>query len=270
MMNQQLKYDRPISVAEGISWVGFYEEATNFHCNPYLVVQGDKVVVIDSGSRGDFAVVMMKILQAGINPKQISALIYQHSDPDLCGSVPNMVDICENDNLLILSDVDNNFFINYYLEKEKHSLLKPIHDFNYQYEFNGRILKFIGVPYSHSPGSFVTYDQNTKTLFSSDLFGSFSRSWDLFLKFDESCIDCPGDENCPQGKSYCPLIDILLFHKKIMPSGKALRYAMQAIKKLDIDLIAPQHGSIINAKRDIDSLIEKLATLEGVGIDQYE
>lgn len=268
-MNQRIKYDRPVTIAEGISWIGFCEEATNFHCNPYLVVQRDKVVVIDSGSRGDFAVVMMKILQAGISPKQISALIYQHTDPDLCGSVPNMVDICENNDLLILSAADNNDFIKYYLEKEKHGMLKAIHDFNFSYEFNGRVLDFIKVPYSHSPGSFVTYDRNTKTLFSSDLFGSFSTNWDLFLEFDEPCINCPGYENCPQGKSYCPLMDILLFHKKIMPSEKALRYAMTAIRKLDIHLIAPQHGSIIGNRRDIYSLIDKLTALSGVGIDQY-
>jgi len=30
-MKQQIKYDRPITVADGIYWVGFYEEATNFH-----------------------------------------------------------------------------------------------------------------------------------------------------------------------------------------------------------------------------------------------
>ncbi|HPK54529.1 MAG TPA: MBL fold metallo-hydrolase [Smithellaceae bacterium] len=268
-MSQQIQYDRPVPVAEGIYWVGFYEEATNFHCNPYIVVAGDQAVVIDSGSRPDFAVVMMKILQAGINPKQISALIYQHPDPDLCGSVPNMVDICENDNLIILSEADNNVFINYYLEKEKHRMLRSIHDLNYFYEFNGRTLQFIKTPYAHSPGSFVTYDQRTKTLFSSDIFGSYSRFWDLFLKFDDACFECPGYEKCPQGKDYCALMDILLFHQRIMPSGKALKYAMNVIKKFDIDVIAPQHGSVLNNRKDIYALIEKLASLERVGIDIY-
>ena len=268
-MNQQIKYDRPIMVAEGVYWIGFNEENTNLHSNPYLISERDKVVVIDSGSRPDFAVVMMKILQVGIDPKQISALIYQHYDPDLCGSAPNMIDICENDKLMLISEADNNVFISYYLEKEKQSMLKSINDFNYTFEFNGRILQFIKTPYSHCPGSFVTYDISTKTLFSSDLFGSFSKHWDLFMEFDKACITCKDYRNCTQGKDYCPLLDILLFHKKIMPSGKALRYAMNTIKKLDIATIAPQHGSIINNRRDIYFLIEKLASLEGVGIDMY-
>lgn len=268
-MNSQLKYDRPVTVAEGIYWVGFYEETTNFHCNPYLVAAGDKVVVIDSGSRPDFAVVMMKILQAGVNPKQISALIYQHYDPDLCGSVPNMVDICENNNLVIISASDNNVFINYYLEKERHTMLKSIHDFDYVYKFNTRILQFIKTPYAHAPGSFVTYDRSTKTLFSSDLFGSYSSRWDLFLTLDDACVVCQDYNNCINGKNYCPLSDIILFHKKIMPSGKALRYAMKAIKNLDIATIAPQHGSIIKNSRDIYFLIEKLESIDGVGIDTY-
>ena len=114
MPNGLKEYGRPIKITEGIYWVGFYEEVTNLHCNPYLIVEGDKAVLIDAGSRPDFATVMMKILQTGIDPDDIAALIYQHFDPDLCGSMPNVVDMCENKDLRILSDASNNIFINYY------------------------------------------------------------------------------------------------------------------------------------------------------------
>lgn len=268
-MNEQTKYERPIAVAEGIYWIGFHEESTNFHCNPYLMVEGGKVMVIDGGSRPDFAVVMMKILQAGINPKQIEVLIYQHFDPDLCGSVSNMVDMCENENLIILSEPDNNVFINYYLERGKHYMLKSVDDYNHVYHLNDRMIRFLHTPYAHSAGNFVTFDEKTRTLFSSDLFGSYSRHWDLFLEFDEECLSCESYDKCPSGKDYCPLGDILSFHRKVIPSGKALKYAMNAIKKFDIAIIAPQHGSIIKNERDIYFLIEKLENLSDVGIDAY-
>lgn len=266
-INNSKRYDRPIKIAEGIYWVGFYEERTNLHCNPYLIVQDDKAVLIDSGSRPDFAVVMMKVLQTGLDPKQIIALIYHHYDPDLCGSMPNMIDICENPSLKVLSEQNNNIFINYYIEKERHHLLESIDVLGNQFIFNGRKLQFLKTPYSHCPGSFVTYDIKTKTLFSSDLFGSFSTKWDLFTKLDNECMICVDYNNCINRKIYCPLPDIIDFHRQIMPSEKSLHYAMNVIKNLDINIIAPQHGSIFVNKRDIYFIIEKLGSIDKIGID---
>lgn len=266
-MNSHEKYDRPIQIGEGIFWVGFYEEKSNLHCNPYLIVEDDKAVLIDSGSRPDFAIVLRKILQAGVDPNQIVGLIYQHCDPDLCGSIPNMIDICENKNLKILSEINNNVFISYYIDREKHHLLDSIDNHNYIFTFNNRTLLFTKTPYSHSQGSFVTYDVKTKTLFTSDIFSSFSTKWDLFLKLDNDCITCADYSNCKNEKDYCPLPDILTFHRKLMPSEKSLRHTMSEIKNLDINMIAPQHGSILPNRRDVYFLIQKLEYLKGVGID---
>jgi flavorubredoxin len=262
-------YDGPIEIADRIYWVGFHEKASNLHCNPYLIVEGDRAVLIDAGSRPDFAVVMMKILQTGIAPEQIAALIYHHVDPDLCGSMSNMVDICDNPELFILSHADNNMFISYYLEREKRSLLQSIDDHGLAFDCGGRKLQFFRTPYAHNAGSFVTYDAKTRTLFSSDLFGSHSSQWELFLELDDECRVCGGDRRCALEKPYCPLPDILAFHRKTMPSGKALRHAMGVIEKLDIERIAPQHGSILTRKKDIEFLIGKLAALEDVGIDAF-
>ena len=84
-----IDYDNPVEIAAGIYWVGFFDPQTGLHCNPYLIVDNDEALVIDGGSRPDFATVMMKILQTGIAPDQIKALLYQHYDPDLFGSIPN-------------------------------------------------------------------------------------------------------------------------------------------------------------------------------------
>jgi len=260
-------YDRPLKIAEGIYWVGFYDKKTNFHCNPYLVVQGDQAVLIDGGSRPDFAVVMTKILETGIYPSQIVALIYQHYDPDLCGSMSNMIDICDNKNLKIISETTNEIFINFYIERSKQSLLESIENRGYCFDFNGRILEFFKTPYAHTAGSFVTYDKKSKTRFSSDLFGSFSVKWDIFLQLEDDCIMCEDYFNCKKGNDYCPLSDIVEFHRIIMPCRQSLGRAMSVIKDLDINIIAPQHGIVLPNRRDIYFLIDKLATLEKVGVD---
>lgn len=258
-------YESAIEIENGLYWVGFYDRPAGLHCNPYLIVDNDEAIVIDGGSRPDFATVMMKILQTGIAPNQIKALLYQHYDPDLCGSIPNFESIIKNENLKIISASENLMFIRHYSASSR---LLPISTLNYQYAFSsGRTLHFTKTPYSHSGGSFVTFDPKSKILFSSDLFGSLGTEWELILKLRPECKDCLNLSKCPQGRMVCPINDILNFHKTLMPSEKALRYSLEKISEIPFQIIAPQHGSIINDGEIIRYVFDLLTTLKGVGID---
>jgi len=261
-------FERPVRVTDGIYWIGTFDPDTELHCNPYLV-EGEKgVAVIDSGSRPDFAGVMMKILQAGIHPGEITALIYQHFDPDLCGSLPNFLDLCANPDLRVYSKPGNNVFIKHYVEKAFHSRFVDVQE-GETFSLGDRQLKFIGTPYAHAAESFITFDERTRTLFTSDIFGSFRREWEMFLDLDEKCFDCSDYAHCQNGKpeSDCPFPSIITFHKSVMPSTRALRFAMNRILKMDSAIIAPQHGSILRSSRVISHVIHMLQSLEAVGID---
>jgi len=264
-----VSYEGPIEMAEGIFWVGYVDRERNLHCNPYLIVEGNEAVLIDGGSRPEFSIVMLKILQTGILPQNIFRLIYQHYDPDLCSSIPNFEEIINSDNLKIISHRENNVFIRYYGNS---SSLLDIDALSNRFTFaTGRELRFIHTPYAHSAGSFMTYDSKTETLFSSDLFGSYDIHWELFLELPNECHSCEKiQEDCEQSKRYCPLYGIYNFHRRIMTSGKALSYAMGQTKKLAISQIAPQHGSILYKAEDIALVIDSLSELSEVGIDAYE
>jgi flavorubredoxin len=267
ILDINLDYEKPAKIADGIYWVGFYDRESGLHCNPYLIVEGNDAVLIDGGSRPDFSTVMMKILDTGIEPSSIKRLIYQHYDPDLCGSISSFEDIIENKELKIISQKENNIFIKHYSVA---SPLLCINKMDNSFEFaTGRKLIFIETPYAHSAGSFVTLDVKTGTLFSSDLFGSYSAKWGLFLNLDSECYICTKYHSCPQEKDYCPLPDIINFHKKIMTSEKAIRYGIKEIFKHQVKLIAPQHGSIIFRIQDIEFLGDLLSNLKEVGIDAY-
>ncbi|MFH1983520.1 MAG: MBL fold metallo-hydrolase [Pseudomonadota bacterium] len=266
-MDNGERYARPIPVAEDIFWVGSRDGGDGFTCNPYLVISGDEAVLIDSGSRTDFAVVMMRILQAGIDPRQIVALIYHHYDPDLCGSMANFIDMCDNPELKVVSEHRNNVFISYYIPRDYYHLLRSVEDYDHCFSLGTRRLQFVPTPYSHSPGSFVTYDQRTRTLFSSDLFGSFGTAGDLFMKLSPACHTCSDFDHCPQQRPVCPLKMLARFHQQVMPCQKALQYAIAQLRRLDIACIAPQHGPIIAERRDIEHVMTRLEQLEAVGID---
>ena len=105
-------------------------------------------------------------------------------------------------------------------------------------------------------------------VFTSDLFGSYGEEWELFLALAPECQDCVDFDRCPHGKAYCPLPDILRFHQTIMPSEKALRFALEQIARIPFSVIAPQHGSVIREARDIKIVWRRLSVLEGVGIDR--
>lgn len=179
----------------------------------------------------------------------------------------NFIDMCDNPELQVVSEHDNNVFIAYYIPREKKRLLRSVEAFNHRFMFAGRELRFIPTPYSHSPGSFVTHDVQTKTLFSSDLFGSFESTDDLFLALAEECYRCTDFDHCPNRRPTCPLKSIARFHQKVMPCQKALRYAMAQVKNLDIQCICPQHGGILRRRRDIEHVIGRFERLTGVGID---
>ena len=264
--DNNIDYENPVEVAEGIYWVGFYDAKSGLHCNPYLIIENEEALVIDGGSRPDFATVMMKILQTGVAPNQIKALLYQHYDPDLCGSIPNFEDIIESSSLKIISDESSLDFIRHYSVS---SLMVSIEDVNYHYKFtSGRMLQFIRTPYSHSSGSFVTFDQKSGMLFTSDIFGSYGTEWELFLKLRPQCIDCVNLTKCPSDRESCPINDILNFHKLIMPSRKALKYALKKMLEVPFTEIAPQHGSIITDRNIMRYVFEQLISLKDVGIDR--
>ena len=267
MDNKSLDYNEYVEIADGTYWVGFFDEKAGLHCNPYLIVDEGEAVLIDSGSRNDFSTVMLKIMRTGTDPRNIRRLIYQHYDPDLCGNIPHMEALIGQESLKILSHSENNIFINYYSPK---TAKESIEGTGFCYTFrSGRKLSFIQIPYSHSPGSFMTYDEKTKVLFSSDLFGSYDTDWSLYSAVIEKCADCTPENICPETKRPCQLIGVWDFHRRIMTSTRALRFALKQVEGLDISMIAPQHGSIFQTKESCKIIIDRLKSLTHVGIDDF-
>jgi len=268
MNSNEFNYEEPVEIAEGVFWVGYADKYAGFHCNPFLVVDGDEAVLIDSGSRNDFSTVMLKIMRAGVNPKNITRLVYQHYDPDLCGNIPHMEAMIDNPDLNIISQRENNIFIKYYSAK---SPLLCIEEIGSVYEFSsGRRLDFIHTPYCHAPGSFMTYDTKTKVLFSSDIFGAYDSNWTFFAQITENCLECDSSDGCKTtGSDKCQLEGMVNFHKCIMPSANALNYAVKLIEKLDISIIAPQHGSIFKTGESKKAAIKRLKMLDKVGFDCF-
>ncbi len=52
-----------------------------------------------------------------------------------------------------------------------------------------------------------------------------------------------------------------------MPCTKALRHAIGRLRRPDVACIAPQHGGVLTRWADIQLAMNRLESLEGIGID---
>jgi len=234
-----MDYDEAIAIAEGVYWVGFYDKVANFHCNPYLIVDGDEAVLIDPGSVPHFPIVARKVISV-VDPKKITNLIVSHQDPDLAGSLPVFEDLINNPALKIVTFERVSFILAHYGTRSPFYFFEKNN--NRLKLMSGRELIFQPTPYLHTPGAFGTYDTKSKIFFPGDLFGAFSNEWDLFAK-----------DNYRDQMS--------LFHKPYMPSHEILKRVLEKIEQYDMTMIAPQHGSIIKQER-IKAAIDFLKNLE--------
>jgi len=262
--NLNIDYDNPVKIGEDVHWVGVRDQS-GAHSNPYLVVDNGNALLIDGGSRFDFPSVMMKILQTGIIPSNILALCYQNYNPQLCGSLPHLEAIISRPDLKVICDRANHMFIQ--LHSEAGNLLS-LEEMGFQFTFpSGRRLNFVKTPFAHSAGSFVTFDHKTGILFTGDLFSTYTSQFDVSMNLRTECRSCEDFAACYMKQNSCPLNEMMGFHRNIMTSERALKYALEQIANIPFTTIAPQHGSLISEPEDIICASEHLSTLQGVGID---
>ncbi len=229
---------KPVEIAPGVYWIGFYDPEAGFHCNPYLLVDKDEAVLFDAGTKPHLAHIVQKILDV-INPQKITYIVLHHQDPDLCAAVPDLELIC-NPQLKLVCAWRAGVLIAYYGTKSEFYYVDRNH---YKLTLqSGRTLKFIPTPFCHAPGSIVTFDEQTGVLFSSDLFGAFSYDWSLYA-----------------GPYYMEAMKA--FHEPYMASREILKRNIERIEKYPVRIIAPQHGSILKDDK-VQEAFEVLKNLE--------
>ena len=233
-----MDFTQAIEIAKGIYWIGMYLPNDPFQCHPYFIENGKDSILVDPGSMLEFDAVVRKINSIS-DMKHIRYIILHHQDPDLAASVPEMEKLIDRHDLQIITHSRMVPLVKHYLIQSDYYEIDK-HD--HQLKCGDLELHFITTPYCHSPGAFVTYEPQTKTLFSGDIFGGIEESWEFFAEDDYF-------EKARQ------------FYAEYMPSRDIFNYALNKIEALDMELIAPQHGSIIK-KAQIPALIEQMKALE--------
>ncbi|MCK5199861.1 MAG: hypothetical protein KAR21_15995, partial [Spirochaetales bacterium] len=161
-------------------------------------------------------------------------------DPDITGALMIIDDMVTREDAVILSHWRAIALLKHYDLKLP---LQCVEKMNWELDLGIKKLKFVFTPYLHFAGAFTTYDESTAVLFSSDVFGGFTEGFSLFVK-DDKYFEA-----------------IKLFHEHYMPSREILRHSLNKFQRLDLKLIAPQHGSVI-PEQFIEGVLRQLEDLE--------
>ncbi|MBN2529377.1 MAG: protein kinase [Deltaproteobacteria bacterium] len=241
-----------LEFTKGVYWVG-RRHHTQLECNPYLRVftgKGNTIaMLIDPGPPRDLDSITKNISSVIESVENLNYIYINHQDPDVAGNAaelqrtnPQVQVICSEDTWRMAR--------HYGLDAKRYISLESIPGHRIGFS-TGHHICFIPTPFCHARGAAMVYDPDSRVLFSGDLFAGASARDGYFFSDDD--ID-----------------GIQLYHQVYMPSGRALRRALQRIAELNPAprAIAPQHGNIISQKK-IPVVMDALQKLR-VGMDLIE
>jgi flavorubredoxin len=228
-----MNYRSTVEISQNIYWVGVRDwnrrlfdaliplpKGTTY--NSYLVVGTNKKALIDTVNPG-FENELDERIRKVVDPSDLDYVIMNHAEPDHAGSIPYMMSI-NSKAKLITSSKGAKMAQTFY--KVPENRIKTVTD-GETIDLGGKTLRFIEAPMLHWPETMFTYVPENKTLFPCDFFG---------LHVAEGLYD---DE----------VEDMILFAQRyfgeiMMPFRFNAQKAMEKIKDLKIDMIAPSHGPI--------------------------
>lgn len=235
-----LDLSRPVCLFEGdhaVYWVGS-EEPSPFRCNAYLIVDGDRHILMDPGSTVHHFPQVRKRVEQLVPPSSITEIIVHHQDPDLCDSLPSWLELAPQ--ARIIATPRARVLLPYYGFSADVDWLDVSPEDSTTLDLDHGSLVFITAPFLHFPEGYVTYDEVSGFLFSSDIGAAIEKDWRLVATDWE--------------RHWQTMIPFHIFY---MASNRALKGFLKKIEPFPITAICPQHGSIIpgeHVARAVDSL----------------
>lgn len=195
--------------------------------NQYLIINKKKGILLDPGGLYTFPRVLANT-SIYTDTDDIEMIFYSHQDPDTTSGISLWL---QNTPAKIYVSKLWLRFLAHFNVTEGYDRVVGIPDEGGTYTLpSGDILEFIPAHFLHSPGHFNVYDRRSKILFSGDIAASICSKEEQKIFFEKA-------ESCTRFMEG--------FHKRYMASNKACRAWVEEIRKRDVNIIAPQHGSIL-------------------------
>lgn len=239
---------------EDILFEGIWEIANGVTLNSYIV-KGDKTAIIDGviGWDGVPETLYKNLEEININPKDIDYVIVNHMEPDHSGWIENFEKI-NDDFKIFCTDKAAKLVASFYGDGDRIRIVKEgdVLDLG-----QGKKLSFHPTPNVHWPDTMLTYESQTKTLFSCDMYGAFGR-------MEKHHFD---DELTQEEVEFFEMEAIRYYSNVMTTFTQSIIKAIQKTKEFDINIIAPGHGPIYrkNPQKIIDNYIRYSKYAQGAG-----
>ncbi|SDB95374.1 response regulator [Geotoga petraea] len=225
----------PREIANSVYWLSPNIQPGSLRVNQYLIVNDNDIILIDPGP-----IILFEQLKDTVNEiinfEQINNILVTSADIEKVSSLQKVIDSLPKKPKIITS-----WNIKLSLETLGMDCEYLIVDYKDSIDFvDGNNLKVIPIPYLKSPGTFIIYDEKRKVLFSGNLFGAIANNLRKYADIDYFDY-------------------IVAYHEYNFASSELLDPIIDYIDNMEIDLIAPFYGSMIN--KNIDEAINKIRNI---------
>jgi len=221
----------PRKITDTVQWMGAVDwdrrlfdsliplpDGTSY--NAYFIKGSEKNVLLDSADP-DMSEVLLAQLE-GID--RIDYLVSHHAEQDHSGTIPRVLEKYPAAKLISSTKAKGMLIDLLKIPKERFVTVEDGETLS----LGDRTLKFVYTPWVHWPETMSTYLQEEKILFSCDFFGSHIATSDLFVTDEGRVYEA--------AKRY--------FAEIMMPFRNIIKKNLEKVSGLEIDMIAPSHGSI--------------------------
>ena len=238
-------------ISENVYWVGIRDwnrrlfdaliplpKGTTY--NAYLIIGESKKALVDTVNPG-FEKELEEKIRKLVDPSEIDYIIMNHAEPDHAGAIPYVMSI-NSKAKLVTSNRGAKMAQTFYKVPEERIIAVRGQE---TISLGDKTLRFIEAPMLHWPETMFTYLEENKILFPCDFFGSHITS---------GLYDDEVEDLIVYAQRY--------FGEIMMPYTNMAQKALQKVKALEIDTIAPSHGPIYRNPQRILEAYDRWASGE--------
>lgn len=186
--------------------------------NSYVIMD-DKIAIMDSVD-AKFTDEWLANINKVLNGRTPDYLIVSHMEPDHSANIDNLVN--KYPNITVVGTMMAFKMMKQFFNKDYQKIVVKEKDI---LNLGKHSLSFIMAPNVHWPEVMVTYDMNTKTLFSADAFGKFG------------ALDVEEDWACEARRYYFGIVGRF---------GAQVQMLLNKLASYEIEMICPLHGPILD------------------------
>ncbi len=224
-----------IKIRENVYWIGVNDRTTDLFegvwpitqegvsYNSYLVL-GEKKVMIDL-AKSTHSSSLLEQISGVIDPSELDYVVINHMEPDHTGALKLLKQVAPQ--VEIVATAKAVPMIEAFCGITEGVRVVGNGD---ELDLGDRKLRFYPIPFVHWPETMVTYDESSRILFTCDAFGGYGALRGAI--FDDQAADID-----------FYVREALRYYTNIVSRfGGPVLNAIEKVKGLDIEIIAPSHG----------------------------